>query len=361
MKHHLNPEKEFARELTLLKNDYFKSNNIDQFGTPLLRLKTAIFFLALIILFVLYLCYIHWIIFFAVTIAMGFVQAGIGFNVMHDAGHGSYSKNKNVNIILFHSLNFLGGNSKFWEIKHNRLHHIHTNEPEDDDLHIPLMRAHSSQEWKWYHRYQHYYGPFILYGITYLSWIYYGDFRKYFSGRVGPTTINMTVGDHFNFWISKLVHIGFFIGLPTWIVGFPLAILGYVISSIVCGFVIAYTFQLAHLVKETSDTSLSLERTVHQIQTTANFSTGNKVISFFCGGLNFQVEHHLFYNVSHVHYPGLNKKVKELCVKYQMLYTEKKAQFEYKENDGLFKAIRSHFRKMKELGRPEPSHNPILV
>ncbi len=80
----------------------------------------------------------------------------------------------------------------------------------------------------------------------------------------------------------------------------------------------------------------------YQVKTTANFARRNKIISWYVGGLNFQVEHHLFPRVSHVHYPAISRIVKETCQKFNIPYNE------FRTMSG---AIASHFRMMRELGR----------
>ena len=83
-------------------------------------------------------------------------------------------------------------------------------------------------------------------------------------------------------------------------------------------FVLSLVFQLAHTVEHTAfpvpaeDTGkLEDEWAVHQIKTTASFATNNKVVSWLVGGLNFQIRHHLFPKISHVHYPAINKIIKQ--------------------------------------------------
>ena len=88
-------------------------------------------------------------------------------------------------------------------------------------------------------------------------------------------------------------------------------------------------FQLAHTVEHTSfpvpdeDTGrLEDEWAVHQLKTTANFATNNKVVSWLVGGLNFQIEHHLFPKISHVHYPAISKIIRNACEEYGIPYIE---------------------------------------
>jgi linoleoyl-CoA desaturase len=282
---------------------------------------------------------------------LGINLAGIGFNVMHDGAHGSFSRKTWVNELMGYSLNFMGGNVYLWKHKHNVNHHSFTNiEGMDDDIDIkPWIRVHSEQEKYWYHRFQHVYW-IVLYGITYLLWVYVQDFKKYFTGKIGETTFKkMSAKEHVIFWASKLLYVGAFIVLPIFTVGWLNMLIGYLIVSFVCGFVIAVVFQLAHIVEdaafETPNTpvyKIDNEWAVHQVQTTANFATKSKIVSWFTGGLNFQVEHHLFPRISHIHYPKINQFVKETCEQFGI---------NYMEYPTVLAAVRSHVVHLKQVGK----------
>jgi len=280
---------------------------------------------------------------------LGLSLAVIGFNVMHDGAHGSYSGKGWVNEIMAYSLNLMGGNSYLWKQKHNLMHHSFTNiESHDEDITIPFMRTHRSQPKRSYHRFQHLYS-LPLYTLTYISLVYVKNFREYFTCKIGAQkSKKMNLKEHTIFWFSKLAYLFLFIGLPALVLGFWKAMLGYLIMAMVCGFVLGVVFQLAHVVEETDfplpdDETQRIGRdwTIHQLATTANFSTNSKVISWLLGGLNFQVEHHLFPRISHVHYPGLSLRVKEVCAEYGVQYIE---------HPNLLRALRSHVAYLKMVG-----------
>jgi linoleoyl-CoA desaturase len=179
---------------------------------------------------------------------------------------------------------------------------------------------------------------------------YVQDFQKYFTGKIGDLPFRkMDLKEHIIFWITKLGYIAAFIVLPIFQVGVIDTIVGYLVASLVCGFVIAVVFQLAHVVKEaafetpTSENhKVDAEWAVHQIQTTADFATKSKIVSWFTGGLNFQVEHHLFPRISHIHYPKINQFVKETCAQFGI---------DYIEFPTVMAAVRSHVVHLKQVGR----------
>jgi linoleoyl-CoA desaturase len=159
----------------------------------------------------------------------------------------------------------------------------------------------------------------------------------------------MTSGDHLVFWGFKIFHAFLFIGLPIYMVGFADWVIGFVIFTCVAGFVLSLVFQLAHTVEHTSfpltnaaTGKLDDEWAVHQIKTTANFATRNPVVSWLVGGLNFQIEHHLFPKISHIHYPAISKIIKQACQEHGLVYIE------YRH---VHNAVASHVAFLRQMGR----------
>ncbi len=318
----------------------------------------AIFMKAVILMCFFTLIYIHLVFFtppvfwqVVESILLGGVVAAIGFNVMHDGAHGSFSKYKWVNVLAAFSLNLLGGNSFMWNMKHNVIHHAFTNvDGVDDDIDIqPWMRMSSTQKKYRMHKYQHLYF-WILYSLLYIFWIFVLDYQKYFKSRVGSMPLKkMSLNDHLIFWGFKIFHLFLFVGLPIYMVGFTSWLTSFLIFTLVAGFVLSIVFQLAHTVEHTAfpvanvDTNkLDDEWAIHQIKTTANFATNNKVVSWLVGGLNFQIEHHLFPKISHIHYPAISKIIKQACIEYGIAYIEY-SRVRY--------AVASHVAYLKQMGR----------
>lgn len=348
-----NSESPFFTALKAKVDHYFSTRNIDPVGNRSLFFKGAIVVSSALAL------YVTLVFFTPVTWAavllcalFGLNMAAIGFNIMHEGGHQSFSKYRWLNNISVYSLNILGGNSYFWKIKHNINHHTYTNiEGMDSDIDVkPFMRLHESQPRYWFHRFQHVYFV-VLYGVSYIAWIFYDDFKKYISGKISPNSEVKKIGlsEHFIFWATKLFYIGLYLVIPIIMVGWVQALVGYLIITFVCGLAISIVFQLAHVVEGTKfsvvehDQANRIEQewAVHQITTTANFAPHNKVISWLLGGLNFQIEHHLFPRISHVHYPVISKLVKETCEEYNV---------KYMEYSTMLKAIHSHLFHIRRLG-----------
>ena len=331
---------------------YFKQRNVKKTGNWKLFLKSVILIPSTFLIYI-FLLEFNWSITGIILISalLGLNFALIGFNVMHDACHGSFSTKKWINNTFGFTINMLGGNEFMWKQKHNIIHHTYTNVDgiDDDIAFTSLIRCCDSQHWKPVHRIQHIYMP-IIYSLTSFAWMFGTDYIKYFTKKVNTTPMTeMNTSKHLIFWISKLFNIAFYILIPILLKGWLFWLLFFCSLHIVLGLTLAIVFQLAHLVEHTEFEFATIdpkviesEWAIHQVKTTANFAPKNKVISWMVGGLNFQIEHHLFPRISHVHYPALSKIVKRTCEKFNLPYN----QF-----PSMWSAIVSHYRMMKKLGR----------
>ena len=346
------PTGNFHLELKKRVQEYFATTGKNTTGGSNLVFKGSLLFVLFLTLYIHLVWFTPSIIISLVECAiLGTVIASIGFNVMHDGSHGSFSKHRWVNYLAAFSLNILGGNSFMWNMKHNIIHHAYTNiDGVDDDIDVqPWLRMSSQQKKLWLHKYQHFYFWF-LYSMFYFFWIFVLDYQKYFRQKIGGMPLKkMKALDHFIFWTFKLVHYFLFIVLPIMLVGWLSWLIGILVLALVAGFVLSIVFQLAHTVEHT-EFPLSIEGTnkmpdewaIHQIKTTANFATRSKLISWLIGGLNFQIEHHLFPKISHIHYPQISKIVRQLCQEHGLVYIE----YKY-----ALQAVVSHVSYLKKMGR----------
>ena len=302
--------------------------------------------------------YIHLVFYTPVTwlaivecLVLGGLTAAIGFNVMHDGAHGSFSRYQWINNLAALSVNFLGANNFMWKTKHNVIHHAYTNvDGLDDDIDAkPILRLCETQKHYLVHRYQHFYF-WAAYSLLYIWWVFVTDYKKYFMKRIGNVPLKkMSPVDHISFWSFKVIHAALFIALPIYTAGFMPWLIGFLVSGLFAGFVLSIVFQLAHTVEHThfpvaneETGKMEDEWAVHQLKTTANFATKNKLISWWVGGLNFQIEHHLFPKISHVHYPEISKIIKKACADFGIPYIE------YPK---MRLAVASHVSFLKHLSR----------
>ena len=342
----------FHKELKSRVNNYFIENNKKSTGNFSLHFKAILFWVLYIAI------YIH-VVFFTPSallalfecLLLGGITAGIGFNVMHDGGHGSFSESPFWNKIAAFSVNGLGASAIMWNNKHNIIHHTYTNiAGVDDDIEIkPMLRMCESQKKYKIHRFQHIY-VWLLYTQLLIIWVFATDYTKYFRKKVGSVPIKkMSRFDHFAFWTAKVGYYFMMIALPIYMVGFLPWLAGFAVLAMFAGLVLSIVFQLAHTVEETAfpvpaaDTNdIENEWAIHQIETTANFATKNKLISWLVGGLNFQIEHHLFPKISHIHYPAISKIIKDTCNEFGVKYIEYR-----KMRHALF----SHATYLRRMGR----------
>jgi linoleoyl-CoA desaturase len=340
-------------ELKKRVNEYFATKGINPTGSTNLYIKAGILITGYVAI------YIHLVFFTPVPwlailecIALGLFTSGIGFNVMHDGAHGSFSKYKPVNKMAALTLDFLGASSFMWNNKHNVVHHTYTNiDGIDDDIEAkPFLRLAPTQKHYMLHKYQHIYFWF-LYGFLYLFWVFFTDYRKYFTGMVGSVPIKkLSVTDHILFWGFKLMHFTMYVILPIFLCGVLPWLVGFLVYTFTSGVVLSIVFQLAHTVEETifpeaiqPANKMEDEWALHQLKTTANFATSNKIVTWFVGGLNFQVEHHLFPKISHAHYPQISKIIKNTCIELGVPYLE---------HQRMTGAIASHISHLKKMGQP---------
>jgi len=345
---------EFFKELRARVNKHFKDNNISKYANINMKIKTifmlSLYFIPLILMLSGVTSSVGWVLFLWVLMGLG--MSGIGLSVMHDANHGSYSKNKKVNQALGFMLNFLGGYHKNWIIQHNVLHHSFTNiDGYDEDIETPVMRFSPNQKRSKMHRFQAFYAPFF-YAIMSVYWFVSKDFQQ----LVRYHKKGLLSGQGLTFrkaLVQIIIHKSWysilFIVLPIVVVNVPwyISILGFFIMHFITGLTLALIFQPAHVIEETEfplpdkNSSIKNNWAIHQMRTTSNFADKSILFSWFIGGLNYQIEHHLFPKVCHVHYKKISKIVKETAADFNITYHEHKT---------FFGALKSHFTLLNQLG-----------
>ncbi|NQX91075.1 MAG: acyl-CoA desaturase [Flavobacteriales bacterium] len=335
-------------------NKYFTENNISKNANFNMKIKTA-FMIGLYVLPLIAMStglvnsvvgsYLMWIV-------MGFGMTGIGLSIMHDANHGSYSNKAWVNNMLGYLLNVIGGYHVNWKIQHNVLHHSFTNvEGYDEDIENSWMKFSPGQETRWFHKFQFIYAPF-LYSLMTIYWFISKDFeqlaRYHKRGLYQGQGISIQKATR-TVIINKILYITFTIIVPMIVMPIPWyhALLGFVVMQLICGLVLALIFQPAHVIQDTDfyspgeDLSVENNWAIHQLRTTCNFANRSRIFSWFIGGLNFQIEHHLFPGICHVHYRKIAPIVKKTAQEFNVPY------YEHKTFAG---ALVSHFKVLYQLG-----------
>jgi linoleoyl-CoA desaturase len=349
--------KEFDFYSTLNKrvDEYFTINKISKNANWVMTFKTLFYlgvFTAAYLLLILNENSVA--IQFALWITLGFFTAFIGLNISHDAIHGSLSRHKSVNRSLSYTFNLIGANAYLWGIMHNIVHHTYTNiEGHDEDMEsIPLLRMSPHQKLRKVHRHQYWYA-FLFYGLASLSWVFIKDYVKFFKKKIGNYDNKKHPRiEYFNLFFFKAVYYTIFLLLPMIFIKalWWQVLLGFLALHFCEGITMAIIFMLAHIVEEThfplpdEKGNMNNSWAIHQLYTTSDFGRENKILNFLCGGLNFQVEHHLYPRICHIHYKPISDIVKKTAEEYNLRYNA---------NPTFSGALMSHIRLLKKLGRSE--------
>ncbi len=354
----LNPSHSaFLSELRSRVDAYFTTNGISKYANATMVTKTLAM---LVIFYVPYALIVSeaipvWVMALG-AVMMGVGMAGIGMGVMHDANHGAYSRFPIINTLIGGTIYLVGGNAFTWKLQHNVLHHTYTNIHDmDEDIEgSPFLRFSEHAPLHKPHRFQHWYA-FVLYSLLTVNWAVSKDFVQFFvymRKNIQPHKRSVYVRELIILIVTKIIFFGFALVIP--LVVLDLAwwqvIIGFLIMNLTTGFILSLVFQLAHVVEGTAqpipnaEGNIEAAWAVHQLHTTANFAPRNRLLSWYVGGLNYQIEHHLFYGICHVHYPALSPIVKETAKEFKVPYIQFST---------FRSAVASHLRTLRKLGRGE--------
>jgi linoleoyl-CoA desaturase len=361
-----NKQQDFFVTLNQRVNQYFKSNKIERTANSEMVIKTIFMFSLYLVPYFLLISGVTtnvWMM-LGLCAVMGLGMAGIGLSIMHDANHGSYSSKQWVNDLLGRSLNLVGGHAINWKVQHNVLHHTYTNVHDVDEDISPrgIIRMGPESTWKPIHKFQHYYAWFF-YGLMTLVWVIVKDFARLVKyqreGLIKKQRASATKE-----WMvmiaTKAVYFTYILVIPMLVLPITIGqlLIGFLVMHYISGFILAIIFQPAHVVEGTEypapDQHGNMENNwaIHQLHTTTNFGHKQRLFSWYVGGLNYQVEHHLFPTICHVHYRDLAKIVEQ---------TTKEFGLPYKSKDTFLDAVVAHAKQLKLLSeKPKPAFAPAI-
>jgi linoleoyl-CoA desaturase len=347
---------EFYKVLRSRVNAYFKEKNISRHANANMVLKTILLLSLYLVPFTL-LFFLNYspLLFIGLWSIAGVGMAGVGLSVMHDANHGAYSKNEVVNKLIGKVMIILGGSDVNWRIQHNVLHHTYTNVTDmDEDIKPPafILRFSPHTKRNKLHRFQHIYAWFF-YGLMTMMWSTSKDFQQAvrYKKKGLIETQKITFSRHLtNLIFSKIAYMTIFVALPLIFTDAPwyMSIIGWATMQFICGLILAAIFQPAHVVPSSDyplpdeSGNVDADWAVNQLYNTANFAPKDPILTWYVGGLNYQVEHHLFPNICHVHYPKLSKIVKETANEFNLPYHSYKT---------FFGALLGHSKMLYNLGK----------
>ena len=343
----------FQLELRRRVEEYFRTTGRRQRDCWQMYLKTAILVASFAVSYVLLVFVAQsWWHGLLLAILLGWSAAGIGFNIQHDGGHQAYSNYPWVNKLMAMTLELMGGSSYLWRWKHVVFHHTYVNiTGHDTDIDLGILgRLTPHQKRLAYHRWQHFY-LWPLYGLLAIKWHLVDDFRKLISGRISNQRFPRPKGWELVIFVAgKAIFFTVAFGIPLLFHSVGAVLVYYVVAALALGTVLSVVFQAAHCVEE-AEFPLPREETgriehawaVHQAETTVDFARRSRVVAWLLGGLNFQIEHHLFPRISHINYPAISRLVEETCRDFGIKYAEHRS----------FRAgMASHFRWLRRMGMP---------
>ena len=333
-------------------DNYFAENHISKNANITMVSKTVVMLLLYFVpLIIIYSQLLGLLGMWLCSAIMGIGLAGIGMGIMHDANHDAYSSNITLNKIIAFALTLGGGDNRNWKIQHNILHHTYTNiyEYDKDIDNKVIMRFSPAGKRKAIQKFQAFY-VFFFYAIMTLYWTTAKDFVQYFQFKglnQDSKTQRFISFIKLLFW--KLVYFTYIIVLPITVLHIPwqYVLIGFLTLHTIAGLILSIVFQLAHVVSGTKfpipdeKGNIENEWAIHQMETTADFSRGSKIITYYVGGLNYQIEHHLFPRICHIHYPKIAPIVEA---------TAKEFGIPYIYNETIGKAFKSHMKVISELG-----------
>jgi len=342
---------EFYSVLKRRVEEYARTDNINK--TPLSMYLMTTFVLSMWMIFY-YVGMIQG--YFIGALLFGFFHAHIGVNIAHDGGHGSYSKNKHLNFLAGASTDIMGGSWVIWAMQHNVGHHPHTNRQgdyEDEDFDpdarsgFPLVRLSPQFPHRPHHKYQHLY-IWFLFAFVGIKWMY-ADIKYLVKGRYqtiqfwgfSKWTLSMQI-------ITKSIFFAYSLIVPIYYHGI---IWGLILNSClfaVNSYVFSLLFAVNHLTDKadfpsSGDDQIERDWAKLQVETSTNFSVGSAFALHYSGGLNYQIEHHLFPYICHMHLPKISPIVQQTCKEYGVRYYAFETYFD---------AIRGYYNHLKELGNP---------
>lgn len=345
----------FKKEVTRRVLEYFERTGLSPTGDRQMRIKTA--------LLLAWFAASYAVLVFADTnswqrillcVSLALAMAGIAFSVQHDGNHGAYSKHPVTNRLSGLTLDVLGGSSYVWRWKHNVVHHTYTHlHGSDSDIDVPFGRLSAAQPLRYLHRFQHYY-LWVIYAFFVAYWHCFEDFKQLAQARIANNRFPRPRG-----WLlaqliaGKLIFLGWAFVVPCMLHPWWGVLAFYGVTSALLSFILILVFQLAHSVEEAELPALASHETlvprawaVHQVEASVDFGRNNRLLSWYVGGLNFQIEHHLFPRICHVHYPHIAEIVKQTCAEFGVRYTV---------HDSCFDAVRSHARWLRRMGGSQPT------
>ncbi|MBC8753355.1 acyl-CoA desaturase [Kordia sp. YSTF-M3] len=328
---------------------YFETNQIDKYGSNALLLKYVLLKVVCVFSYLLIFYFQN-----SYRVYLPFVMLGplgiiLALNISHDAIHGVAHSKKWINSYFTMQMDLIGANSFVWKKRHQFGHHTFPNTlGKDPDLtQTEIVKILPKATHKFYHKFQHLYVPF-LYSVYTINWIYIRDFTDFFSKN--SLLKNIPKKEYLKLITFKLLYISIFILVPFFYTSLSITqvVFGNLLMHISASYFLTLVLVPSHVSENSvfitpdSDGKMPYSWSHHQVITTTDFATNSYLTTWLLGGFNHHVVHHLFPNVSHVHYPKMTPIIKRLAKKYGL---------EYNHESSALHAYISHYNLLKNHGK----------
>lgn len=348
-------ESDFYKTLKKRVDDYFTENHLSRNATPAMIFKSFALLIGFVVTYGAILSnYFSGVALISWYISLYTIFALAEFNFCHDVAHGAFFSSQKLNRLFSYVFDITGISSYLWKVSHNLIHHVFTNVPGyDEDIDKdPVIRTSPGDEIRPMHRFQHFYAPF-LYALNTLTWLWVDIIYLHKKQMVRE---KVSFINSFLVYFFKALHLILFLFLPMFLLSAPIwqVALGFLLGQFTQSIILTVTFQLAHVVEGVDfpfeqNGKINKSWALHELETTSDFGASNKILLWTIGGLNFQIEHHLFPHICHMHYPEISKIVKTTAKEYG---------YPYHEQPSYMSAVKSHFRMLKRFGKEK---NPSIV
>ena len=354
IKYKQNYHPEFYKELKRRVDKAFNDKGISIKGNSIMKFKVMMLVVGYLITYtIIILADLNDISNLFLVIILGVLAALIGLNISHDAVHNAIFKRKWINYLFSFTFNFfLGANEYVWRITHNMVHHQFPNVPEmDPDIsQTKLLRMSPVDKLKWFHKYQHFYFPivYLLFGF-YLVFI--KDFRVIFGmNRLGnKRRMVHPLKEYIILFVTKIIYIGYMIVIPSMVFPFWKVIIAFILMQVILAIIFTIVTAPAHVATSnkyfTPNSKGIIEENwaVVQLETTTDFSRNSWIANNFFGGGNYQVVHHLFPGICHIHLPWISQIVDKTTLEYGLEYN----------HTSLISVLHHHVKMLRAFGQKE--------
>lgn len=222
----------------------------------------------------------------------------------------------------------------------------------------PMKRVISSYKRSWYHKYQHIY-IWLLYFFVYFPWTISHNIKLILSiiykRPLTENNVEVYLWNYIDYIelysciiLNHLFRMLPFFYLETWYQAFIIALIQEFSGSVW----FSLQFAVNHEIEETLNLGgdgpndiwhKGRDFGLHQVMTSHNYSIDTFWALHLSGGLNYQIEHHLFPSVHYKYYPSLSKIVRNELKKYKHIH--------YHTSKTFWIAVKRHYNALVTLGK----------